>query len=188
MATVHGDFQRQQGGHGVIPAREIRERLAQVHQPSAFGVDGASLAGEVPDLPPHLLVGRQLGGEALGISAAEIEPGDPVRKRRIGDGAERHKLGAGRFEEAQVFEVIEAEGAVPGEADAHARGRPGPTWADRWSGPALDAEDLDQAVHVEGLPGPGEDLVAQSAGPGVSSRVTSPRWRSATLRASSAGR
>ena len=112
-----------------------RRASAQIHETAALGVDRAAAGDEVRDPLAHGAVGLQFGHPVLGEAAAQKEP---VHRRRLGIGqrAEGDQFGPARGQRAQVVRIIEAEGGVPGDADAHQRCAAGagrrPAPAEHW--------------------------------------------------------
>ena len=115
--VVHFHRTGERAGHrraAAAPGDPLRE----VHQAAALR-PGRDAGGDRPsDVLAHRRIGLQPLHEDLGEPAADVEPAD-LRQPRVLERREGNQIGAGGDQGLEVLGVIEGEGAIHGDADAH---------------------------------------------------------------------
>ena len=103
--------------HRVFRAREILERVHEVHVAAAFCVDGHALFRGLLDGSAHCGIFLQLRSEHLGKAAAEEEAVD-IRELCVVQRAERHEHRTFMLEHGEAGRVVEGERLIARDADA----------------------------------------------------------------------
>ena len=107
-------------GHAKTPAF-YHELVAQVHEPSAFGINGQAVVHQAAEASAEFFVLGQFLGMGFGKTAADVKRID-LRKPPVVQGADKKELGARGFEGFDIFGVIKLKRGILENTDA-ANGR-----------------------------------------------------------------
>src|SRR5690606_31777229 len=139
--------------HPVGGPVDTGDRSRQVHESSAFGVDGHARGGPRSELVCQGgVAGERLQG-GFGVAASEVDGGGVPRQVSVARGAERCDLEAGLTEQRQVLLVVEAKDVVHGYCEPGTSAWPlrSVTLFDRETASVGVGGDPDDAVDVQTL-------------------------------------